>query len=88
MEWTPREQNVEADTLTNSDFLAFDPGKRIAVDLKSLNFRVLDRLMGEAEIMYDQLALDKERSVVAPRPAVVSGRKRGRAGRLKEVDPW
>ena len=88
LDWTPRKQNVEADALTNSDFLAFDPSRRFSVDLKAFRFKVLDKLMGEAEVMYDQLDLAKELDGKVGVPAPAPARKRPRGGRLKEVDPW
>ena len=38
LQWTPRDQNVEADQLTNQDFRGFDPEKKIHVDMSSLGF--------------------------------------------------
>eukprot|EP00971_Amphidinium_carterae_P049637 978592-Amphidinium_carterae.1 len=39
LEWKPREQNQEADALTNSDFSLFDPSLRVEVDLQALPLR-------------------------------------------------
>ena len=36
--WRPREENIEADALTNHDYTAFDPAKRVAVAWEDLKF--------------------------------------------------
>ena len=44
--WHPREQNVEADALSNRDFNGFDPAKRIVFkSLEDLPFVVVPELM-------------------------------------------
>ena len=45
LSWTPRGQNVEADELSNGLWHRFAPGKRVAVDLETLGFLVLPRLL-------------------------------------------
>ena len=42
--WLPRDQNQEADDLTNDEFRHFDPKKRIVVELRDLKFRIMDSL--------------------------------------------
>ena len=44
LEWEPREQNEEADALTNGDFNAFDSKRRITVGSASLDFKILPDL--------------------------------------------
>ena len=44
-QWVPRLVNEEADALTNSDFRNFRPEHRIEVDLDTLPFGVLPRLL-------------------------------------------
>ena len=39
--WLPRDQNEEADALTNFDYRFFEPSRRIEVDVNKLVFRVL-----------------------------------------------
>ena len=34
LEWVPRDQNEEADALTNEEFGAFDPVRRVDVNMK------------------------------------------------------
>lgn len=38
MSWVPREQNTEADAITNEDIERLDPGRRVAADLKTVPF--------------------------------------------------
>ncbi|CAE8725125.1 unnamed protein product [Polarella glacialis] len=52
LEWVPREQNVEADALTNEEFAGFDLSKRIEVNFESLPLLVLPSLMASAEELY------------------------------------
>ena len=47
LEWIPREQNTEADALSNGDWSAFDVGKRVHPDLAT--WHVLDEMMKLAE---------------------------------------
>ena len=46
LSWVPRDQNTEADELSNLDFRNFDPSKRILVDLEKIPSLVLHDLMG------------------------------------------
>ena len=39
-QWVPRDQNEEADSLTNSDYRHFSPDKRIPVELEKMPFGV------------------------------------------------
>ena len=41
LRWVPRDQNTEADALTNENFRGFDPARRIEVPLDSLDFILL-----------------------------------------------
>ena len=86
LEWVPREQNEEADALTNEIFDGFALEKRIAVDLGALGFQLLPGLLQELEAF--RAALDALRSQgpsVGPRVALLP-RKRKDALRL--TDPW
>ena len=44
--WVPRDQNTEADELSNLDFRSFDPSERVAVNLEAIPSIVLHDLMG------------------------------------------
>jgi hypothetical protein len=72
LEWAPRDQNEEADALTNGDFSLFDTKKRVVVDLEEIRWLVLPRMLVVAEGIYE----------------AVQGRKAGRApARLEEPRP-
>ena len=55
-QWVPRLENEEADALTNSDFRHFSSEHRIDVDLESLPFDVLPRLLECGENFVSELA--------------------------------
>jgi hypothetical protein len=77
--WTPREDNHEADQLTNGEFTGFDPDRRIKVSFAELPFLVLHELMVEGKRLEGQLAdLKSKRS--SGEEAVTPGAPR-RAGR-------
>lgn len=42
LDWRPRDANVEADQLTNSDFSAFSIERRIKVEWEDLSFPMVD----------------------------------------------
>ena len=46
--WVPRNQNVEADALTNDDFSSFPAEKRIGRNLEDIQFEILDKLIAKA----------------------------------------
>ena len=58
-QWIPREQNEEADSLTNSDFRHFTPGRRIPVDLAKMPFGVLHGLLSKGEAYLAEVAVAK-----------------------------
>ena len=45
VQWVPRDQNIEADALTNGHFAGFDPNLRIDVSMKDLPFIVLPAML-------------------------------------------
>ena len=53
--WLPRDENQEADDLTNDEFRHFDPKKRIRVELKDLKFRVMDSLFAVGDSYISEL---------------------------------
>eukprot|EP00971_Amphidinium_carterae_P138427 2742957-Amphidinium_carterae.1 len=55
LHWVPRDQNIEADALTNGVFYGFDPDKRIHIDPGRLPLRVLPRIAAEASELFVQL---------------------------------
>ena len=83
--WTPRDQNEEADALTNGDFSAFDPSRRIPVNVESLAWKVLPRMMGIAGTLYQEVKTIKEQKKnTSDKP----GKRRRPEERLRQRDPW
>ena len=58
--WAPREQNEEADALANEDFTAFDPGRRVVVDLQKIKWLVLDDMLAVSENIYEEVRRQRE----------------------------
>ena len=92
-DWLPRLQNQEADDLTNAEFHAFDPQRRIRVELDRLPFAVLPELFAEGNAYVE--ALEAQREAERARKASVAsgqsrdeGRKRPRDEPLRVTDPW
>ena len=52
MSWVPREQNTEADAITNEDIEWLDPGRRVATDMKTLPFLILPEMLAKGEAFY------------------------------------
>ena len=85
----PRLQNEEADTLTNSDFRHFFPGKRIEVDLDDLPFVVLSELFAEGEVCLEELAkLKVQEKKRKAGPSASPNATRKKAAKLREKDRW
>ena len=88
-DWTPRDQNVEADSLTNEEFGAFSIDLRIPVTMEGLPWLVFPRLVAEARAFYAEAASEAVISgAPAPRrvgrPHALAKRRRG----LRDIDPW
>jgi len=79
--WAPRDQNEEADSLTNRHFTDFDPSLRIAVNPGEIQWLVLDKVMAVAEDLYRQVQEEKAANVPS-----VGKTKKGR--RFREQNPW
>ena len=83
--------NEEADALTNGEFHAFDPDRRIEVRLEALNFGVLNELMatGESYVEEVEAAKAEARAELAKgqsRAPAIKARKKGSG--LRETQPW
>ena len=85
--WVPRLENQEADDLTNLDFKAFDPARRLEVDLAKLKFGVLDKLFAEGDRYVEELAELKAQAKFANSDG--AARKKRLAGdTLAAREPW
>ena len=86
--WAPRNQNVEADALTNSEFQGFDPTKRILKELDEVKFVLLHELMEEAAEMNEDLKMARSsREAKGDRPELEE-KTRKRKGQARWQDPW
>ena len=87
--WLPRDQNEEADALTNFDFRHFKPENRIEVNLANLGFKVLPELFecGEAYLKDLEAERARQRDLKAKRKGkAFLSRRRGPG--LRVTDPW
>ena len=86
--WAPRNQNVEADALTNSEFQGFKESKRIRKELEEVKFILLHDLMQEAAEMNEELKLAKSsKEAKGDRPEREEPQKK-RKGQTRWQDPW
>jgi hypothetical protein len=53
MSWVPREQNAEADAITNGDVQWLCPAKRVATEMNSLPFLILHELLSKGAVFYE-----------------------------------
>ena len=85
--WVPRDQNTEADALTNSDFSGFLPEKRIERNFEDIQFEVLDKLVEKAGELDKDIRLAKSsKELKGDRPEeTIRKRKRGQT---RWEDPW
>lgn len=65
LRWRPREENTEADQLTNEDYNGFDLALRIAVEWTDLDTSILDRLVSARDGFLEARALAKEQAKLA-----------------------
>ena len=73
--WIPRDQNEEADALTNLDFRHFDPARRVEVDLERLQFNVMKDLFAAGDDYLAELDALKLKAKSSPASAPAAGEK-------------
>ena len=91
LDWVPRDQNIEADAITNEDFSAFDAGKQIDCDPSKMNFKVLNEMLDLGDAFYAERESAKDKANLMNLPAI--GQASNRSGKLrkvclKESQPW
>jgi hypothetical protein len=52
LRWRPREENVEADRLTNEDFEGFPPSLRVQLSFEDIDLRLVEELW-ETKLQFD-----------------------------------
>ena len=80
VEWAPRQQNIEADALTNGEFGDFDPALRIHLRPEDMQWILLDEMLEVGGGMVEELRREKERKKTERAERKRAGRKRKRAG--------
>ena len=83
LQWAPREQNEEADALTNGDFSLFDPRRRVEVNLHAVAWEVLPGMLKASEEIHSAIQRAK-----LEKPAPAQGRKARPEEKLRARDPW
>ena len=83
--WRPRDENTEADALTNENFEGFDPALRVPVAWKDLQWLVLPALARDAETHFVELQKLRAEARKAPRRPSPQLKRRAR---LREREPW
>ena len=79
--WRPRDENTEADALTNGVFAGFREDLRVHLCWADLRFIVLPRLVKSAGQLFDRMAAER-REQRQPKAARV------RRVPLREREPW
>jgi len=86
--WVPRDQNEEADAITNGDIGGFDKDKEVEV---VWDFVVLDKLLDLGDKFYAEVQEEKARAkedrAGCGAKVAASGKRKRKAG-LKVTDPW
>lgn len=85
LEWTPREDNTEADALSNFEVSQFDPDKRIRIDPSDIPWMILPQFVEESANLFAELQADSTRRKRKQSDLWPGAKKRLR---LKATDPW
>ena len=85
LSWRPRDENIEADALTNDEFGGFDSRLRVEVEWDKLGFLVLPRLTEMAEEYFEGVHAVKR---AAKAKGHVNKALKVKRARLRETDPW
>ena len=85
LQWVPRDQNEEADALTNAEFGGFDPNLRVPLEAGSIRWEVLPEMLGAAEQLYQEVQAAKSKG---PGNSCTKGPKAKPGEKLRDRDPW
>ena len=102
LDWIPREENKEAEALSEACSPQFDPSKRIPVKIEDMKFEVLDQMLEYGSELYGIVRKNKEESKMrkiedkpdegreteADRGKGERKRKKRPEERLRIKDPW
>jgi len=82
LQWVPRDQNEEADALTNGAYGSFDPRRRLPVDPARIEWLVLPRLLEVSEALYKDIQELKSAKGAA------NAAPHRRAHGFRQANPW
>ena len=88
LRWVPREQNVEADALTNEEFGDFSEQNRIEVTMEDLDFKVIPVLMKEAAKLDKEIMVTKEDRKRNKLEKMEVAKKAKITDKLRWKEPW
>ena len=90
--WTPRDQNAEADALTNGHFHQFDPVNRIDLRPEDMSWVLLDEMLKAGGAMTEELlALKAQKRALKLRSKELKKqlkKKKLPSDSLKVREPW
>ena len=78
LEWVRRDENQAADDLTNMEFGKFDSSKRCTLSSEEMRWRVLDGLMSQSQLLYEEIEMRKREKKLEKTAAPKRGRKPGK----------
>jgi len=84
--WVPRDQNELADGLTNGDYSAFDPARRIEVDPSQLQYEVLPKMLEVSRQIYSEVQQQREKR--KEQKDHDAPQKKRPAEKLRQTNPW
>jgi hypothetical protein len=88
LSWFPREQNVEADALTNGEFHDFDPSMRVEVSQELLGFGLLNELMESSSKLCLELEAGNKERALRPKAVLTKSAKVPVTKKLRWTQPW
>ena len=80
--WVPRDQNEEADALTNGDFASFESRLRVDIDVSQVRWLILPRMLEVAGEIDERVRKSKEGG--GPPKAVAHPK----TGSFRQRNPW
>ncbi len=94
IKWIPRQQNIEADALSNLVVRDFNPAMQVKFDLENTRFHCLSEMVAIGEQLYMDVANQKklrtkrEKGGVGEKASSNPPPKKPKAQRLRKTDPW
>ena len=85
LSWVPRDQNEEADALTNGHFESFNENRRITIHVNKIEWMVMDRMLKVSEDIYRDL---KEKRAARTATSTTTPARTQPEDRLRVKDRW